>query len=303
MKIQDILKTAFNNPSKLYRIVLLKYARLVGNQPLMLRVLFREVFGYMPDLNNPRTFNEKMQWLKLHDHNPLYHTMVDKYAVKQYVSNLIGSEYIIPSLGVSDSFDNIDFESLPNQFVLKTISGGGGTGVVICRDKSKFDYGDAKYKLESSMKFDIYKKMGEWVYKGIKPRILIERYVDTNGDELLDYKFFCFNGKVKFFKVDFGRFTQHHANYYSKEGDLMPFGESAYLPDPNKQIDMPSNLDKMIRIAEKLSNGLPSLRIDLYNISGKIYFGELTFYPASGFGKIEPSDYDLLWGEMVDLPS
>lgn len=255
-------------------------------------------------LDNPKTFTEKIQWLKLHDRKPIYTKMADKYDVKEYVAQRIGEQYVIPTLGVWDRFDDIDFSLLPSQFVLKSTNGGGGTGVVICKDKSKFDKESAKRQLTKSMNVSADALQGEWVYKGIKPRIIAEKLIsDKQVGELKDYKFFCFNGKVRFFKVDFNRFVEHHANYYNVTGKLMPFGEAICPPSPNAKIELPHNLSKMIELAERLSEEHTFLRVDLYNVNDAIYFGETTFYPNSGFGEFVPEYWDLKIGEMLDLPT
>lgn len=256
-------------------------------------------------LDNPQTFTEKIQWLKLHDRKPIYTKMADKYEVKEYVSQRIGEQYVIPTLGVWEQFDDIDFSQLPTQFVLKSTNGGGGTGVVICKDKKKFDIASAKRMLTKSMNVSADVRQGEWVYKGIKPRIIAEKFMapikNSAPADLPDYKFFCFNGKVRFFKVDFNRFVEHHANYYDVNGKLMPFGETVCPPSPNMKIELPNNLANMVELAEKLSEGHFFLRVDLYNVNGVIYFGETTFYPNSGFGEFAPECWDLKIGEMLDL--
>lgn len=231
--------------------------------------------------------------------------MVDKFAVKEYVAGIIGEEYIIPTLGVWNRPEEIDWESLPDQFVLKTTHGGGGGGVVICKDKKTFDKEKAIEKLTESINSDIYKSFREWPYKDVPKRVIAEKFMapekspDSAG--LLDYKFFCFNGKVKFFKVDFGRFVEHHANYYATDGNLLPFGEMDYEPDVNQRIELPNNLREMIVLAERLSINEPFLRVDFYNVNGKIYFGELTFYPASGMGKWTNDDADICVGEYTTI--
>lgn len=255
-------------------------------------------------LDNPQTFTEKIQWLKLHDRKPIYTKMADKYEVKEYVAQRIGEQYVIPTLGVWERFDDIDFSQLPAQFVLKSTNGGGGTGVVICKDKKKFDIASAKRLLTKSMNVSADLRQGEWVYKGIRPRIIAETLItDEQTGELKDYKFFCFGGKVRFFKVDFNRFVEHHANYYDITGKLMPFGEAICPPSPSMKIELPNNLDSMVNLAEKLSKGHIFLRVDLYNINGIIYFGETTFYPNSGFGEFAPKCWDLKIGGMLDLPT
>lgn len=254
-------------------------------------------------LDNPQTFTEKIQWLKLHDRKPIYTKMADKYEVKEYVAKRIGELYVIPTLGVWERFDDIDFSQLPAQFVLKSTNGGGGTGVVICKDKKRFDVASAKRQLTKSMNVSADVRQGEWVYKGINPRIIAEKLIsDEQTGELKDYKFFCFNGKVRFFKIDFNRFVEHHANYYDVTGKLMPFWETICPPSPNTKIELPSNLASMVELAEKLSEGHIFLRVDLYNVNGAIYFGETTFYPNSGFGEFVPECWNFKIGEMLNLP-
>ena len=258
--------------------------------------------GHWINWKNPKTFTEKIQWLKINNRRPEYTRMVDKFAVKEYVAGVIGEEYIIPTLGVWDKPEDIDWESLPDQFVLKTTHGGGGGGVVICRDKKTFDKGKALEKLTESLNSDIYKSFREWPYKDVPKRIIADKFMtpekNLESAGLMDYKFFCFNGKVRFFKVDFGRFVEHHANYYSPEGELLEFGEQGLEPDPNYHIELPNNLKEMIALAEKLSANEPFLRVDFYNVNGKIYFGELTFYPASGMGKWTTDDADMTVGKL-----
>lgn len=267
---------------------------------VFIKGLFHEKMGYKLNLNNPQTFNEKLQWLKLYDRNPLYTTMVDKYAVKKYVADRIGEEYIIPTLGVWEKFDDIDFDKLPDQFVLKCTHDSGG--LVICKDKSKLDMKIAKEKIESSLKTDYYLLGREWPYKNVPRRIIAERYMeDTKTAELRDYKFFCFNGVVRCFKVDFGRSVEHHANYYSAEGDLLDLCEDVCPPVPDMNIDLPSEISKMKEIAQIISNHFDFVRIDFYFACGKIYFGEITFYPASGYGTFTPREWDNQMGDWLRL--
>lgn len=267
-----------------------------------LRLRFRFEMQSFLHIKHPVTFNEKLQWLKLYNRRSQYRIMVDKYAVKQYVQDVIGKDLVIPTIGVWDRFEDIDFDSLPNRFVLKTTNGAGGGGVVICRDKKSFDLKQARKKLDSSLKVDIYKTTKEWPYKGLRRRIIAEQYLEDESGELHDFKFFCFNGKARVFKLDFGRFTEHHANYYDSKGKLLPFGEAGLPPVPQKMLHIPQNLSSMIDVAEKLSQGIPFLRVDLYNVNGHIYFGELTFFPASGFGRFTSEEWDAKLGLMIQLP-
>lgn len=253
------------------------------------------------DWKNPQTFSEKLQWLKVYDRHPEYTKMVDKYAAKQYVAGIIGEQYIIPTLAVYNSAEEIDFEALPNQFVLKCTHDSGG--LVVCNNKSNLDIKAARKKLRKGLKRTYVIQNREYPYKNVPRRIIAEQLLTNGRDyDLLDYKFFCFNGRCRCFKIDYGRFIEHHANYYSTDGKILPFGEKTYLPEPNHKIQLPSNLKDMVAIAEKLAKNLPFIRIDLYNVSGKIYFGELTFFPASGFGAFEPMEWDYKLGNMINLP-
>ena len=299
MKVDSIIRLFLYNRD-LFMERLMYY---IGSDRQYLKYWFKNKMGYYPDLDNPKTFNEKLQWLKLYYRKPILTTLVDKYAVKKYVADKIGEEYIIPTLGVWNSFDEIDFNSLPNQFVLKCTHDSGG--LVICKDKSKLDIQAAKAKIERSLATDFYKLGREWPYKNVKPRIIAEKYMeDESGYELKDYKFFCFNGKCEFFKIDFDRQKSHHANYFNCACELMPFGEVICPPDYNRELKMPSNIGEMTNKAEQIASSINNafVRIDLYNINGQIYFGEITFYPASGVGKFEPDEWDLKLGELIQLP-
>lgn len=268
---------------------------------LYLRLAYWLRIGQSLHLGNPQTFNEKLQWLKLNDRKPIYATLVDKYEVKNYVASIIGDQYIIPTLGIWNDFDDIDFDALPDQFVLKCTHDSGG--LVICKDKSQLDKIAAKKKLIKLLKKNYYYHGREWPYKNVKPRIIAEKYMeDHSTSELRDYKFFCFGGTAKCYKVDFDRFVSHKANYFTPDGELMKVGEEVCPPDFEKEIPAPDNLGKMKEFAEKLSATLPFLRADFYDVDGKVYFGELTFYPASGFGKFIFDGNDELLGSWIKLP-
>lgn len=263
--------------------------------------VFKAKLGYSLNLDNPQTFNEKLQWLKLHDRMPIYTTMVDKYAVKDYVASVIGAEYIIPTLGVWDSFDEIDFDSLPDQFVLKCTHDSGG--LIIVKDKTKLDKTAARNRIEKSLKTNYYYLGREWPYKDVKPRVIAEAYMEDSATaELRDYKFFCFNGEAKCYKVDFDRFIGHRANYFTVDGKLLKLGEAVCPPDFKKEITAPATLKLMRKLAEKLSKTQTFLRVDFYDVDGTIYFGELTFFPASGFGRFIYDGNDELLGSWIKLP-
>lgn len=301
MKLGSLIKE-FKEPGQLFMKVIHRYPELFKwmDDEIYLRFFYRIVMGKKLNLDNPQTFNEKLQWLKLHDRKDIYTIMVDKYEAKQYVAEQIGEKYIIPTLGIWDSFDDIDFDSLPDQFVLKCTHDSGG--LVICRDKSRFDRGAACKKINRSMRNNFYWFGRESPYKNVKPRIIAEKYMENTGsNDLKDYKFFCFDGKVKCFKVDFDRYIEHHANYFDAEGNLLPFGELSCPPIPDRKLDIPQSVVSMIQFAEMLSTDIPFLRADFYDVNGSIFFGELTFFPASGFGKFIPDEWDKILGSWIPV--
>ena len=264
--------------------------------------------GYELNLENPQIFSEKLQWLKLYNRRPEYTRMVDKYEVKKYVADIIGEEYIIPTLGVWDKVEDIDFDVLPNQFVLKTTHSGGNTGVVICKDKETFDIVACKKKLQQSLRDDVYKSLREWPYKNVKRRIIAEQFLsDDNNSDLPDYKFFCFDGEPLYCQVIKDRNTKETIDFYDLEWNLQEFigllGPNSQIKHSAINIEKPSNYKAMIEIARSLSCNIPFLRVDLYEINGKIYFGEMTFFPASGLGKFSPDDWNYTLGHLINLPN
>lgn len=289
------------NPSKLI-VRISEDTKLLSLLPdkQYIKLIYRLHFNRKLDLFNPQTFNEKLQWLKLYDRKPEYTIMVDKYEVKNLVASRLGEEYIIPTLGIYDSFDKIDFDNLPDKFVLKCTHDSGG--LVIVNDKKKFNKKSAKKKINKSLRRNFYKYAREWPYKNVQPRIIIEKYmIDNKLGELRDYKFFCFNGKVKVFKIDFDRHSNHRANYFDTNGNLIDLGEKICPPDFSKKLELPINLKKMKELAEIMSKGIPFLRVDFYEINGKIYFGELTFFPAAGLGKFTDDKWDRMLGKWLSL--
>ena len=257
--------------------------------------------GKKLDLENPVTFNEKLQWLKLYNRNPMYTTMVDKYEAKKYVANIISDEHIIPTLGIYDSVEDIDFDSLPNQFVLKCTHDSGG--IVICQDKTQLNRKEAIKKLRKGLKSNFYWTNREWPYKNVTPRIIAEKYM-TNGDgELRDYKFFCFDGvpRVMFIASDrFNKEEETKFDFFDMEFNHLPFRNG--LPNATKPIERPAEFDEMRMLASKLSKGIPQVRVDFYDVNGQIYFGEMTFFHWSGFVKFDPEEWDYKIGEMIELP-
>ena len=281
---------------KLFR----KLSRLIPDRIYLQIVYFRH-FKKFIDFDNPKTFNEKIQWLKL-NYRKEDTNLVDKYRVKQYITKLIGEEYVIPTLGVWKNVDDIDFKSLPEKFVLKCNNDSGG--IVICKNKKDFDEVKAKSFLKERLKNNGYWYGREWPYKNVKPCIIAEKYMeDSISKDLKDYKFFCFNGSMEFFDIDIDRFIEHRSNYYDRNGNFLPFGKTYCPPDYTKKIEMPKNLDKMIELAETISHNTVLSRIDFYEIDGQVYFGEITFYPGSGFSPFTDEKWDYKLGDMIDLPN
>ena len=254
------------------------------------------------NLDNPKTFNEKLQWLKLYDRKKVYTTMVDKYEVKKYVADLIGEEYIIPVLGVYNKFDEIDFEKLPNQFVIKCTHDSGG--IIIVKDKSKLNIKDARKKINKFLKRNFYKEHREWPYKNVMPRIMIEEYIEeSNQRELVDYKIHIFNGKPKITLVCKDRFSERGMTEDFFDNDWHHLDLKRPNHDNSKiEPTVPKNLSKMFNLAEKLSKNTFFVRIDFYNLNGRIFFGEITFFPAAGFNKFVPEEWDYKLGSYLKLP-
>lgn len=265
---------------------------------IFLKIRYRLEMGKKLNLKNPQTFNEKLQWLKLYDRNPEYTKMVDKYEVRKYIAEKIGEEYLIPLLGVWDSFDEIDFEKLPDQFVLKCTHDSGG--LIICKDKSKLDINEARKKINKCLKRNFYYLTREWPYKNVKPRIIAEKFmVDESGTELKDYKIFCFNGEPKALFVATDRPYDTRFDFYDIEFNHLPFTNGH--PNAEKEIKPPKGLSEMTELAKKLSEGMKQVRIDFYDINGKVYFGEITFFHWSGMVPFEPEEWDLKWGKLINL--
>ena len=265
-----------------------------------MKLLYRERIGQKLNLSNPKTFNEKLQWLKLHDRKSIYTTMVDKYEVKKYVANIIGKKYIIPTLGVYDSFDEIDFDILPNQFVIKCTHDSGG--IVIVKDKKILNIEEARKKINASLNTNYYYSGREWPYKNVVPRIIVEPYLeDGQYDELRDYKFFCFNGICKLMFIASNRQGEGdtYFDFYDEKGKHLKIINGH--PMNPKIPKLPRNFKKMKELSEILAQDIPHVRVDFYEINGKIYFGELTLYHWSGFTKFQPNEWDLKLGELLEI--
>ena len=284
--------------------------QLLPDKPYI-QLMYYYHFHRFANLRHPKTFNEKLQWLKLNDRNPKYITMVDKYAVKEFVAGIIGEEFIIPTLGVWNNPDDIDFDLLPNKFVLKWNHDSGS--VVICRDKETFDKEAAIKKLRHGQHFNGFWYGREWPYKGVEPCIIAEKLLEVNCEtrddkinnkrpDLVDYKLMCFNGKVKCCFTCTGRFSSEglRVTFYDDNWEIMPFTRSH--PREKEPCQRPSSYKKMAWAAEQLSKNIPFARIDFYEVDGQPFFGEITLYPGSGLEAFQPNSWDRIMGEWMELP-
>lgn len=272
---------------------------------IYLKIKYYKENGTKLDLSQPKTFSEKLQWLKLYDRKPLYTTLVDKYAVKQYVGKIIGEEYIIPTYGIWENFDDIDFSTLPKQFVLKCTHDSGS--IVICKDKESFDFYNAKRILCKAMKRNYYWSGREWPYKNVKPQIIAEKFMSNYSDnDLTDYKIFCFNGQAKYCQVIANRHSNETIDFYDEDWIKLPFiGLTQYTQKVQHSQSVqcaPHNYRQMLHFASILSDNIPFARIDFYEIEGKLYFGEITFFPTGGTGHFEPDEWNYTIGDLIELP-
>ena len=292
-KIVKIIK----NPKKV--IIFLSSRGLIKyDDRKYLEYVYKEHMGKNLNLDNPKTFNEKLQWLKLNNRNNMYTKLVDKYEVREYVSKVIGSNYLIPLLGVFDSYKEIDFDKLPNQFVLK-LTHDSGT-VIICKDKTKLNRKQTISKLKKGLKRKYFYLYREWPYKNVKPRIIAEKYMkDNNSSVLNDYKFYCFNGEPKMMFIITERGNDPKINFFDMDFNEINLHQG--FKKGEKKLEKPKKFDEMIKLARKLSYGIPHVRVDFYIINGKVYFGELTFFDSAGLEKFEPEKYDEILGSYIDL--
>lgn len=268
--------------------------------PLILRIRYRNRTGTKLNLKNPVLYSEKMQWIKLYDRRPECPRLADKLLVRDHIREVLGEEFLIPLIAVYNSVEEIDWDTLPDQFVLKCTHGSGSN--IICKNKADLDIPLAKKKLKKWMKTNWYWRSREWPYKNLERRIVCEKYItDETGVELKDYKFFCFSGEPKFVQVDFDRYSGHKRNFYDLDWSYMPVSLN-HPTDPSKDIPRPQKLDEMIRIAKILSSDYPFVRIDLYSIHDTVYFGEITFFAGGGLVPFYEADFDRQVGDWIKLP-
>ena len=300
MKRKKQLSYYLTHPIQTFAAVLCRIGTFLPDK-LYLKLQYRARLGKKLHLDNPKYYTEKLQWLKLNDRKPEYTIMVDKYLAKKYVADKIGEEYIIPTLGVWDSADDIDFDKLPEQFVLKCNHNSGG--LVICKDKAQLDIESAKEKLSYALNQDYYLTCREWPYKNVQRKILAEKYLidsHSHSNDLPDYKFYCFNGEIKVVLIATNRFTTHNFNYV--DVDFNPISLISIEGEPNRDlVNKPKCWDKMLEIARILSEGIIHVRVDLYSVQEKVYFGEMTFYDSSGYDDFGSDEWNERLGSWIKL--
>lgn len=282
------------------RAIVLNLLRFVPNKT-MLKMQYKIKLGRKLNIKNPKRFTEKLQWYKLNYRNPIMHQCVDKYQVREFVKSKGLENILIPLLGKYNSVDEIDFEKLPDSFILKTTNGGGGLNVAICKDKKDFDVASVKENLKTKK---VKSRSGgrEWAYYGLEPGIVAEELLinkDNPEAGVNDYKIFCYDGNPKYVIVDVDRYIEHKRNFYDTEWNNLHVESDC--PKADREIEKPENLKEMLDVAKRLSEGFPFVRVDLYNNNGKIYFGELTFYPWSGYVQYIPDEYDYIFGQDFEL--
>lgn len=290
----------FKKP-KVCIIYILSYFKIFRLLPdkLFLKLKFKLMMNKKLNFDNVQTYNEKLQWLKLYDRKPEYTKLVDKYGVREYIAETIGSEYLIPLLGVWDSFEDIDFSKLPNKFVLKYTHDSGS--VFVCKDKSKIDYEQLKKDSKKWLKRNYYWVHREWPYKNVKPRIVCEQFISDNDQTPDDYKVLCFNGKAKLIEVHMDRFANHKQDIYDIDWNKTDITQG-YDEDSSYSIkEKPKEFDRMIELSEKLAQNKAHVRIDWFVVNDKLYFGEITFYDGSGYAPFDKEEHDYLIGSWINL--
>lgn len=298
--INKIIKAIKSPKVAILYLLCLKFFRILPDK-LYTKIKYRVIMGKSINFKNIKTFNEKMQWLKLYDRKPFYTTLVDKYQVRKYIEETIGGDYLIPLLGVYNDYEEIDFQALPKEFVLKPNHTSGD--IYICHDNSMIDHDKLKKEIKKWLNRRYYWVHREWPYKNIKPKIICEKYItDGEGSDLKDYKFMCFNGKVKCAFVCSERNSEDglKVDFYDMDWNIMPF--TRRYPLSGNLTPKPKNFENMVQLAEKLSAGFTFLRVDFYEVMVQLFFGELTFYPGAGVEEFTPEEYDYVLGSWLDLP-
>ena len=300
MRIIYIFSMIYKSPSRFLYVLLEKSGCKILTDRAYVKLQYRLRFHNRLDLENPKSYNEKLQWLKIYDRNPEYTVDVDKYAVREKIQEAISADFLVPLIGLYKSADCIDIDSLPDRFVIKCTHGTHCS--IVCKDKSHFNWDNAKERLSKWLKHNYYYDAREWPYKSVKPRIIVEKYIEDSNGELIDYKFMCFDGKVKLILVhqDINNERgKHTLDLYTPDWQLTDIEWG--IPRSGKTIPKPERLDEGIRIAEKLSEGKPHVRVDLYIVDNHVFFGELTYYTAAGFKPFKNYEDDLQLGSWINI--
>lgn len=282
-----------------FGIALIDSIPFVMSEKWWLEITYLKWTGLHLDLDNPQTFNEKLQWLKLYDRNPLYTLLVDKNKVKPWVAEKIGVKYVIPTLAVYTSPEQIDFDALPRQFVLKCNHDSGS--IIICRDKNKLDFESVRKYYTERLQYDCSAVCGEWAYKNVPRRIIAEKYIeDKTNDALMDYKWFCFNGEPKIMYISRDKGDNPTTDFFDMDFNHLPIR----IQDPPAKVcpEKPALFWEMKELAAILSANIPEVRVDFYVVNDQIYFGEMTFYHLGGMTQITPYEWNLKMGQMIELP-
>lgn len=301
--IKNMAPGVFLSLRETYRTGMHAFRKRVSQEkyPYYVAKKYKKMFGEELDLEHPKKYSEKIQWLKLYDDNSLRTELTDKAAVRDWIEEKIGSEYLIPLIGIYDSVDEIDFDKLPEEYAIK-LNHGSGWNIVVDKDHPA-DVPKIKRQIRKWMKLNYaFWNVFEIHYMPIKPRIVIEKYIVDSKGELNDYKFLCFDGEVKYFWIDFDRNTNHKRNVYDLDWNLQPWSQRDY-GNYEGTVEKPENFDKMVEIADKLCKGFRHVRVDLYNVDGKVYFGEMTFTNGSGYEGIYPREYEYQIGKLIKLPT
>lgn len=303
MNIEERIHVKINKIKKWYnKRFTVNYPQLSYlSDKIFIEKLYEKRLGKKPDLKHPKTFTEKCNWLKLYNRKPEYTIMVDKLAVREYIKDKLGENYLVPLIGVWDNANDIDFDSLPEKFVLKC---NHASSVVVCTEKKSFDIENAKKHLSDELATDYYKQKREWPYKNVKRKIICEQFMEnTNGDELVDYKFFCFNGEPKLVMLNSNRFGEDglKTDIYDINWSHMDMSVGHY-PQVGDVFNKPKQFDEMVQASKLLSKDIPFVRVDFNVWNQKMYFGELTFFDAAGYEEYHPSEYDRIMGDWLNLP-
>ena len=297
----NAIHSLFHDPKHFLAAILYRYGSGLPDATYLRWMYYLEC-GHRLNMDAPLRYNEKLQWLKLYYRNPVWTTMVDKYRVKELVSEKIGKQYVAPCFGVWEKAEDIEWEKLPNQFVLKTNHDSGNNGVFIIKDKSQIDKSQITLRINKSLKRDTSIPGREWPYKDVKRCVFAEEYLEDATGELRDYKFFCFDGEVKYLFIATERQSGGEVKFNYFDADFSDLGIVQLHPMSGKPIEKPALFEQMKALASKLSKGLPEVRVDLYEVNGRIYFGEYTFFHHGGMVPFHPDEWDFIWGEQIHLP-